>query len=550
MKAAISPKDVFADFILEVSGGSPSPADPKKRRYAISSVSSAGGKATLDLDLDPTAEPLATQLVQVAGSDSDLSIRETVGQTLFNMLFGGTVRDLWTTAKTRAEAEGVGLRLRLSIDSPELSVLPWELLRDGSDFLATRADTPLSRFLPVAPAAYLPPQDVLRVLVVVQDPGGQFAITPAEIDALETALTALKPSVDFKTLRNAPIAEIQAQLQAGYHVLHYLGHGAAGRLFLAGEQRLVSIDDGAFAQLFSGRRSLRLVVLNACSSAQANEQGLFSGVGPALVAKRIPAVVSMQYQFVQLTTASRFSQALYRGVVSGMAVDSAVNEARQLLSAGTLLATRDWSTPVLYMSTSVGRIIDIGNKRDTVTSAWKEVKEEAGKSTRSAAAAAEVVQKIEEFATLQRDLLGELKTSAKLLLHIRDVASGFDPIASVIASAAAANNPLALLPAMPSIQSTWGVLNARALAELTTFLDQTRPVDNLSSLSATAAAFKQALDDLSLKELLNRGKELTSLLNQAEIRLEQELDTRLDAAIQQLTTAAELTIGRLSGSIV
>src|SRR5262245_7813152 len=100
MKATVSSTGVFADFILEVTGGSLVTGNSGGRRYTITSVSSTGGKAASALDFDPAGEPLSTQLVQVAGTDPDTSIRETVGQALFELLFRGSVRDLWTTAKT------------------------------------------------------------------------------------------------------------------------------------------------------------------------------------------------------------------------------------------------------------------------------------------------------------------------------------------------------------------------------------------------------------------------------------------------------------------
>jgi hypothetical protein len=57
---------------------------------------------------------------------------------------------------------------------------------------------------------------------------------------------------------------------------------------------LEGINEQEFAQLVSGRRSLRLVVLNACHSAQSEAGGIFAGIGPALVRQRMPAVVAMQ----------------------------------------------------------------------------------------------------------------------------------------------------------------------------------------------------------------------------------------------------------------
>jgi hypothetical protein len=533
---------VFADFTLELGpGAAVTGAGTTTRTHLVTAVSSVGGRAQGSLTFSPD-EALGLALIQVAGSDPDLPLRKQVGGDLFERVFSGAVRDLWVQVKQQAQNEGAGLRLRLAIDDAALAALPWELLRDGGEFLATRADTPVSRFLPVPAAPYLAPQQSLNILLVIQDPGGALAITPAEVDALKSALAELAPEVTCTSLLNPSIAEIQIELQQGYQVFHYLGHGDATRLFFVGPKKLMPIDDEAFAQLFSGRRTLRLVVLTACSSAQ-SEGGLFSGIGPALVAKRMPAVVGMQYKFVQLATAGQFSKALYRAIANGLAVDAAVNEARQLLSAGPLLATRDWSTPVLYMSTPVGRILDIGSGADALTGSWNDLKDRAGTSVRGAAALNEVAQLLAGLATLQNEVLVlELKAGFDLLSRLRDVEGAFQPCRALVAKAGSASG---LLPLFPQLKDAWTAVDARAWPALDAYVSanpEHRFRSLVAGLPAAAAAIRGALNRVAMNDLFAACTAFDRQLTAAEVGVEQ----KVDAAIQTLITASAQTLGKIS----
>jgi hypothetical protein len=286
--------------------------------------------------------------------------RESFGRKLFEALFRGKVRDVWKTSRGRLSGgEADGLRLRLCINDPQIAALPWELLyEDDMGFLATADNVALSRYLPVPEPSVFTICDKLRVLVVVESPSNLDPIEDQVINKLRRALTDSGSFVEPEILKNATIPMIQNALnQQDYHVLHFLGHGQAGKLALvqAGGTERKYIADREFAQLVQGRSALRLIVLNACYSSQPVDGVLFAGVGPSLVKMQIPAVVAMQYDTVAVDTAVQFNDAFYGALAKGDAVDFAVNTARQLLSSAGL-EMRDWSTPVLYMGTRQGRL--------------------------------------------------------------------------------------------------------------------------------------------------------------------------------------------------
>jgi hypothetical protein len=79
------------------------------------------------------------------------------------------------------------VRLRLIVDAAPVSTLPWELLNDGRNFLATDARLAVSRYIPVPEPPRLPVIDSLRVLLVSASPGPLPLIPPTELDALAAA---------------------------------------------------------------------------------------------------------------------------------------------------------------------------------------------------------------------------------------------------------------------------------------------------------------------------------------------------------------------------
>jgi hypothetical protein len=343
--------------------------------YPVQVVVSPDGYGEGVMALKVHSEEFQAKLVRVRSQELNFELRRQFGGLLFDALFTGGVRDRWigSIARIRSSPTPTGLRLLLRIaDIPDakLAQLPWELLydRQANSFLGATATQTVVRLLPMAEPEDFRAPGVLRVLLVIQNPEPGVSdvlrpIPPAEIANLKLHLTNLRSKgVEVTILENQSSAAIQEELQRwDYHVLHYLGHGSAGELYLVAEQTaqpFVAIQDVQFAYWFSGRKSLRLIVLNACSSSQVEDAGLFSGIGPASVSVSVPAVIAMQYDSVYTDTAGLFSARFYAGLAAGLPVDVAVNEARQVLLSKDP-AVRDWSTPVLYMGTRSGRILTL-----------------------------------------------------------------------------------------------------------------------------------------------------------------------------------------------
>lgn len=363
----------LADFDIWINPQFNLPAAGEVAAYPVQLFHSPAGTAFGQLKLELGDADFQTQLLQVRSIEPNLEQRKLFGSHLFNALFTNSVRDRWNTSLgiVQANNEYEGLRLRLTINVPELALLPWELLHSHElGFLATSSNQVVMRYLPVPEPPRLQSQPPLRLLLVVESPKGLPPIKKQEVDRIEKAINTLQDVVQLIMLRNASVDAIKtALLQHDIHILHFLGHGTQNTLALTKEDGKTPdfIDDQQFAQLFLGQNSLRLVVLTACQSSHGEGDGLFTGIGPALIQKRVPAVIAMQYPAVQLETAGKFSTGFYKALANGVPVDEAVNEARQLLSAGALLHGRDWSTPVLYMGTRESKILNFALEEEGET---------------------------------------------------------------------------------------------------------------------------------------------------------------------------------------
>ena len=146
-----------------------------------------------------------------------------------------------------------------------------------------------------------------------------------------------------------------------WHVLHFIGHGGfnsvagEGVLVLAGEAgRSLALPASDLALLVEKHQSLRLVVLNACDTAQASALDAFSSVAGALLRRGIPSVLAMQFPITD-PAAVEFSRTFYEGLADRLPVDTAVTEARHAVRI-TLPGTLEWGTPVLYLRSADGGI--------------------------------------------------------------------------------------------------------------------------------------------------------------------------------------------------
>jgi hypothetical protein len=285
-----------------------------------------------------------------------------LGQMMRDLLFPGRIGEIFFANMNNIRRQGKGLRIRLRIDPPELSKLPWEYCYGGDDFgfFALDPRTPLVRYVGrpfESPALAIP--NPMKVLVAISAPSDQKALNSDEEERrIRNWLSVMGSRVQLRVIRNATPQRIQAALTDSPQIFHFIGHGefvdGIGKLVFENDFGMSEYRDSEQLKVMLRGRDVKVVILNACKSAAGDVHAAFAGVAPALVQADIPAVIAMQFN-VPDPTALGFTQDLYRYLMSGYPLDQAVTEMR----AGAFNNANDkyfWGIPALYMRSSDGRL--------------------------------------------------------------------------------------------------------------------------------------------------------------------------------------------------
>ncbi|MCI0697308.1 CHAT domain-containing protein [candidate division KSB1 bacterium] len=323
--------------------------------------SPAGEEAEGEFSLD--LEALAKTLYELRTFGVGGEELKAFGATLFNALFQPQIHSRYDESLGIISGSGLKrLRLKLWIEPAVLSTLPWEFLYDPKrrEYLALSDKLSIVRFLmiprPITPLAVKPP---LKVLVAISSPANY---PPLEVEKeKERITTALRPLMKQRRMQvdvseRTTMATLRAKLDAGYHVLHFIGHGSftgsnyenEGCLVFENETGMGELVNAGRLKLLLNNTAVRLVILNACETAETSNLDYFVGVAPMLVSGGIPAVIAMQFKIPD-HSAVLFAEKLYQSLAQNYQVDAAVEAARKALALEYGLERLDWGMPVLFM---------------------------------------------------------------------------------------------------------------------------------------------------------------------------------------------------------
>lgn len=340
-------------------------------------AASEQGEARGFLKLDPMSESLQAYQRKLEIEDIyqerrekevDADFLEEFGTFLYHSLFTGDVEALFQASLGAVGQEEQGLRIRLRINPPEISALPWEYLYAPrrNYFLGASKKTSLTRYLEVFQT--IPDlRVVLPIKVLVAIPSGSGLDTEKEMGVVTEALSELGDAVQITPLKGVVTrsALADALLKDRYHFFHFIGHGG-----FDGDHGVIVfndesgghdyVSDDIFARFFIDQPSMKLVILNSCKGAKVSSYKAMVGMAPKLVKRGIPAVIAHQYSVTD-EAAVRFSREFYRHLCAGREpghVDAAMAHARNQLS---IQFPDDGSqgAPVLFMRAPDGMIFEI-----------------------------------------------------------------------------------------------------------------------------------------------------------------------------------------------
>jgi hypothetical protein len=291
---------------------------------------------------------------------------EVLGEHLFEVLFS----DPAVLSQLGMHVGQLGnelelLRIELVFEGKDqgwLARLPWEYLRipkyteiaGAGEFLVTSgAELLVNRRLSTgqAKARSLETAGKIRVLLVCSSPsGGTPDLPPVTCELVRTKIRQLSAQLDLNDdlievppddkfaepdyLWKATKDNFEAKVNKFKpHVIHFIGHGrrlgSQGQLAFADEISGTPdwMNEEQFARIVASNLETKLVFLQACQSALPDPYVGLSGVARRVAAKRIPAVVGMQYR-VESKVSSEFAAAFYTALADREPVDVAVQKGR------------------------------------------------------------------------------------------------------------------------------------------------------------------------------------------------------------------------------
>src|SRR5271166_4971770 len=255
------------------------------------------------------------------------------------------------------------MRIKLVLEPPELAELPWEILRppEWAFFPACSELMPVVRQTDLlGEHRSLDVNGPLKVLLVAASPTDQRPLNlKKERDLILDVLQPMVQGGKVKVTSPEPARKrdvLDAIREGGHHVLHFMMHAdfnpadERGFLALMGDNgQTERLDAEELALALRANPEARLLILNACRTAEDSLERPGRGLAAAAVSLNLPAVVAMQYP-ISDRAAVEFTREFYDRLVKGRGVDEAVSFARQAIKSKTQKdAQNEWLTPVLYL---------------------------------------------------------------------------------------------------------------------------------------------------------------------------------------------------------
>jgi hypothetical protein len=318
---------------------------------------------------------------------------KTIGQGVWNSLMTTNLETAFVACLAQSQGAQRGMRLIVSMRGESsastapgqirLQELPLEVMyTDEFSFLATNPVTPVSRSLQFKPDRdpYVTPLP-LRMLVMVAAPQDMPPVNvQGEKDVILQALSsiAIPGGAIEMEFANPPTRQVLTEcLQKGFHIFHFIGHGAYDivgddpsprpHICLEDANHMSDPLDADTLEIMLENSNVRLVVMTACSTANPDPAQepyatrAFDGVAQRLIAgiSDVSAAVAMQFD-LEDNAAVAFSRTFYTNLLgAGRTLDEIVSMCRQALAGQMGAGHRAWVTPVVYWRCKGGKVFEV-----------------------------------------------------------------------------------------------------------------------------------------------------------------------------------------------
>ena len=269
-----------------------------------------------------------------AGTDAERDLARE-GHLLYRALFPSSDSGVAEIVRRMRDSEEP-----LLIRSNE-SVIPWELLHDGTEFLALSHDLARRTFVKRRVAVGRTIDRVRRALVV-GDPRGDLPAARAEAEQLGAWLGERGVERTVLLGSEATLLRVITELTPGdYDLLHYCGHVAApvGTAYVGLLLHDNQLLDARALEPLARSGVPPTVFVNGCASADR-----LGNLCVSFMEAGAKTVIGTRYA-VGEEPARRFAERFYAGIIAGTTTGAAIRAARRTVRRGPAL---DWSAFVLY----------------------------------------------------------------------------------------------------------------------------------------------------------------------------------------------------------
>jgi CHAT domain/Clp amino terminal domain, pathogenicity island component len=321
--------DGSATYGYELRSGAGDTTGPLEQEYTV------GVAQTLVRDLCARMDDVVSRALAAAGTLDHRAELARYGASLFHQLFPAMQVDLPELVARLRESDGT-----LLVRTNE-SVIPWELLHDGTDFLGLSRD--LGRQAIVG-RRIVGGRAISRInkALIVADPLGDMPAAQREAERITGWLTSHGTTCDLRRGAEANLVDIVMALESGeFDLFHFCGHVAPARGYALGGLLLHGRDllDDRALQGTAKIGAPPVVFLNGCSSA-----GDAVSLCTSFMVLGAKAVIGTRHE-VEADSAQEFAEQFYRRLLDGATAGAAVRDARRYL-----LERRDagWASFLLY----------------------------------------------------------------------------------------------------------------------------------------------------------------------------------------------------------